>query len=61
MSKRVRVTVELDVEAEPITGRVWPSGGGRATEFNGYVELMAALVSAQASPQERGNRCEESS
>jgi hypothetical protein len=37
--KRTRLTVELESEAEPITGQVLEAGG-RAHDFSGYMGLI---------------------
>jgi hypothetical protein len=52
----IRISLELDAAAEPITGRVCdPSGGVRA--FYGWLGLFAALEAATA---DLGRRSRES-
>jgi hypothetical protein len=46
MSEHVRLTIELDPDGDPISGRLWAENLAERW-FSGYVELMAALVSAR--------------
>jgi hypothetical protein len=43
----VSIVLALDIDAEPILGSV-DDGSGASIEFNGWLELMAAIAKLQA-------------